>query len=330
MKAAFLLALLTSIPCLAEVRRFKPGDEITLEFALEIARPGDIFRFAPGTYSFSDTLRLKVNASETHPFTFEAESMENKPIFDFAKQQYGKESRGIAITGNYIILRGIEVVRAGDNGINVGGTHNRVEKCIVRECQDTGIQISAGGAYNTVEACDSFRNVDLPNRGENADGFAAKGKIGPGNVFRNCRAWENVDDGWDLWEAPEGVLIEDCIAFRNGLNLWDIADFAGDGNGFKLGGNFVAGNHTVIRCFTSEQSLRGFNLNNNTGAQTLIDCVATNCNVGFYLPTDPKDGSQHVLKGCTSINAPDVIAPGAKQEHNRWSKTKPSTQKADD
>lgn len=299
-----------------------------MEFALEAAHPGDVFRFAPGMYSFSDTVRLKVDAAEMSPFTFEAESLEGRPVFDFSAQPYGKDSRGIQINGNHILLRGIEVVGAGDNGINIAGEHNVVEKCVVHDCRDSGIQIASGGAHNLIVGCDSYRNVDLPNRGENADGFAAKGKIGPGNVFRNCRAWENVDDGWDLWEARESVLIEDCIAFRNGINLWNIENFAGDGNGFKLGGNFVAGNHTVVRCFASEQSLRGYNLNNNTGAQTLIDCVAVNCAVGFYLPTDPKDGSQHALKGCVSINSPDAIAPNAKQENNRFSTTRPSTQDA--
>lgn len=311
----------------AEVRQFQPGQEAALERALQSAKPGDLFRLTPGTYRFGQTLRLASTGTPETPITLEATALDAKPVFDFTEQPYGKESRGIAITGDHWILRGVEVVRAGDNGINVSGAHNVVSHCIARECQDSGIQIS-NGAHNLIEYCDSYRNVDLPNRGENADGFAAKGKIGPGNIFRHCRAWENCDDGWDLWESPESVVIEDCIAFRNGINLWNIDNFAGDGNGFKLGGNFVSGSHTVIRCFTSEQSLRGFNLNNNTGAQTLIDCIAVNCHVGFYLPTDPKDGSQHVLKNCVSINSPDVIAPGAKLENNRFSTTRPGTQRS--
>jgi hypothetical protein len=53
-----------------------------------------------------------------------------------------------------------------------------------------------------------------------ADGFGAKFEVGPGNVFRGCRVWENADDGFDLWKAPFPVGIENCVAFRNGLDLW--------------------------------------------------------------------------------------------------------------
>ncbi len=320
------VVLLFSAACFADTHSFKPGDEPALQMALDAAQPGDVFRFAPGTYHFKETIRLKSSGTDDKPITFEAEAINDRPIFDFSEQPYGKESRGIQINADRTILRGIEVVGAGDNGINVAGSFNTVESCRVHECRDSGIQIATGGGHNLITGCDSFRNVDVPNRGENADGFAAKGKLGPGNVFRNCRAWENADDGFDFWESPEPILLEDSVAIRNGINFWKIETFAGDGNGFKLGGNFVAGNHTVIRCYTSEQSLRGFNLNNNTGAITLIDCIATNCTVGFYLPTDPKDGSRHVVKGCVSVHAPSQIAPNAKQENNHFDATTKPTE----
>ena len=53
------------------------------------------------------------------------------------------------------------------------------------------------GARNKVINCDSYRNFDAVTDGENADGFAAKDRVGPGNEFRGCRSWQNADDGWD-------------------------------------------------------------------------------------------------------------------------------------
>jgi hypothetical protein len=85
---------------------------------------------------------------------------------------------------------------------------------ITHGCSDTGLQITANSseagdamraAYNTVINCDSYENYDEANAGENADGFAAKLYIGPGNVFRGCRAWNNADDGWDLFAGALDV-----------------------------------------------------------------------------------------------------------------------------
>src|SRR5437867_2596076 len=82
----------------------------------------------------------------------------------------------------------------------------------------TGTYIGGGGSDNLIFNCESFRNFDPNTKGENADGFAAKHDVGPGNVFRGCRSYQNSDDGWDLWMAPNPILIEDCVAFRNGYN----------------------------------------------------------------------------------------------------------------
>ena len=69
-------------------------------------------------------------------------------------------------------------------------------------CDDTGIQITASGAgtgaNNLILNCDAHDNFDTATGGENADGIDAKLNIGPGNIFRGCRSWNNADDGYDL------------------------------------------------------------------------------------------------------------------------------------
>ena len=60
---------------------------------------------------------------------------------------------------------------------------------------DTGLQIGNGASNNTIVNCDSFYNADSTL--ENADGFACKLDAGTGNQFIGCRAWQNLDDGWD-------------------------------------------------------------------------------------------------------------------------------------
>lgn len=325
----FILALATLLlwqGAPAEIIVVRTADQLLA--AVENAKPGDVIQVLEGRYALDQTVRLKFKATSEHPIRLEG-AKGNRPVLDFSAQSFGKDARGLSISGDGWQISNLEISHAGDNGINLSGGNNVVSNCIVHHCQDTGIQISAGGNNNLIVDCDSYLNVDLPTKCENADGFAAKGKIGPGNVFRNCRAWENCDDGWDLWEAPESVRIENCVAFRNGINLWNVADFQGDGNGFKLGGNHIAGAHVVIGCTAIDQSLRGFNQNNNTGPLTLERCTAIRCNTGFYFPKAPAAG-QHLLRHNLS-QSPVKIDPAAVQENNRWlgEETSPTTRRSE-
>mgnify|MGYP006873024035 FL=1 len=52
---------------------------------------------------------------------------------------------------------------------------------------------------NTLNYCYSYRNIDVPTYGANADGFAPK--LGASQtVFNYCFAWDNSDDGWDSYD----------------------------------------------------------------------------------------------------------------------------------
>ena len=137
-------------------------------------------------------------------------------------------NRGLAVNGTFWHIDGIVVEHAGDNGIFVGGSHNVVEHVITRFNHDSGLQISRIAsdtpddewpANNLVLSSESHDNAD--SDGEDADGFASKLTSGPGNVFRNTVAHNNIDDGWDLYTKSETgpigpVTIEDSLAYENG------------------------------------------------------------------------------------------------------------------
>ena len=128
-----------------------------------------------------------------------------------------------------------------------------------------GLSITDGVTCTTILNCDSYGNFDVESNGETADGFGAKYDLGPGNVFRGCRAWDNADDGWDLWGSTGAVRLEDCWAFRNGLNVIGDPAYAGDGNGFKLGTTAdVNAHHVLVRCVAWDNRLgNGFEDNKN-------------------------------------------------------------------
>lgn len=290
----------------------------SLAEAVERAQPGDAIRLAPGTYRHEQPIRLATNGTAGAPIRIEAAEAK-RPVLDFSSQKFEEKLNGLVVAGDYWHLVGLEVTGAARFGFVVTGHHNVIEQCAAHENQGTGFEISAPASHNLVLHCNSYRNVDRPSRGENADGFGAKFAIGPGNVVRGCRAWENADDGFDLWKAPHPVRIEHCVASRNGLNLWGIDRFTGNGNGFKLGGDFIPAAHVVVDCLAVDQPKNGFDQNNNTAALTVEHCTAVRCGVGFSFTLATTTGGPHVFRDCVAWNAPAMFVEGTRLERNHWS-----------
>jgi hypothetical protein len=243
------------------------------------------------------------------------------PILDCT----GNTSDGISVSGSYYHLRGFEVRNAGHNGINISGNNNVVENCSVHDNKNTGLHLTVSGtgigpSNNLILNCDAFRNYDPPIGG-NADGFSAKWGIGPGNVFRGCRSYNNSDDGWDLWMGTSPVLIENCYAFRNGVDSWHSGQFNGNGNGFKLGGNYVSTPHVVRNCVSFDNAGnggRGFDENNNTAGQTVYNCTAyRNLGDNYHFKNVVDSGQTHVIKNCISYSGAVAISSGI-QMKNSW------------
>ena len=99
--------------------------------------------------------------------------------------------------------------------------------------------------------------------------------IASGNVFKNCYAYYNSDDGFDFYDAKNAVKLYDCEASYNGVD-------EGNGHGFKIGGNYSADKHYLERCKAVGNTLRGYDQNNNTGALTLVDCSASSNYVNYF------------------------------------------------
>ena len=265
-----------------------PGTEAaplkTLANAVKKAKPGVTFWLKPGTYASPVTVDIiyGYSGTEAAPVTLQA-APGARPVLDFTGQTTG--SRGLNLLANYWHIKGLEIMKSGDNCIGIAGSHNVIEDVITHECGDTGIQIMAPSdqatddnraAHNQVLNCDSWGNLDTATGGENADGFAAKLRIGPGNLFRGCRAWNNADDGWDLFAGDDVVTIDDCWAFSNGKPIGG-SNPQGDGNGFKLGGEpGGAGEggavHLVTNSFAFENKSCGFVRNNNPETPKLTGC----------------------------------------------------------
>lgn len=188
----------------------------------------------------------------------------------------------VSHNANYWQLDHLEV--AGERLI-VHGSHNLFEHIVTHSAPDTGFQITspadAGRAlwasHNTVRYSESYNNED--SSGINADGFAAKMRVGEGNTFDYCIAHHNIDDGWDLFnkveDGPNGaVTISNSIAFNNGQTLSTERAGGNQGNGFKLGGEGLPVPHIVEGNLAFNNGMDGFTDNFNSGALTINNNVA--------------------------------------------------------
>jgi hypothetical protein len=284
-----------------------------------ISTTGDTIYLRGGIYEQSLTLEPPISGNENQNKVLTAYQKE-KPIVDFSAQEYSSSSRGLKLTKNYWHIRGLEIQNAGDNGIHISGHFNKIENCSLHHNKDTGLQISNGGSYNEIINCDSYLNYDSNTNGENADGFAPKLDIGPGNYFNNCRAWLNSDDGWDCYEGQNQIIIDSCWAFKNGFNIWDDSNFQGDGNGFKLGGNYISAPHIIRNSIAFDNKSKGFDQNHNTAGITVLNCTAYRNERNYSFSENPTDSifTLHILKNNISFDGTNSIVSTSIDTSNSW------------
>jgi hypothetical protein len=286
-----------------------------LRSAITTATAGDVILLNGGTYIFTTRLEIRNksgNASNKITLMANPASV-SRPRFDFSAMPENSSNVGVLVeNANYWHIKGIDIFKAGDNGLQIKSSNNNiVEFCTFSECADSGLQIDNGSASNLILNCDSFFNADSSL--ENADGFACKLNAGTGNIFRGCRAWQNLDDGWDGYLRDTdniSTTYENCWAFDNG-KLKSGAVSGGDGNGFKTGGSDLKDlkhNAVLKNCLAVGNISKGFDHNSNRGEVTLFNCAATgNANNMGFSNTNPLSKltikNSLVLGSTGSVNA---------------------------
>jgi hypothetical protein len=286
----------------------------TLTSAITRIAPGGTIIMRGGTYNFSQTVTIAQgnNGTATARKRITAAPGE-RPVLNFSAQSEDPANRGLAVGGNFWHIHGIVVERAGDNGILLAGNNNIIERTVTRFNRDSGLQLSRliadaprdqWPSNNLILSAESHDNAD--SDGEDADGFAPKLTVGPGNVFRYTVAHNNIDDGYDLFTKDDtgaigAVTIEDSLAYDNGTLSNGGQAGNGDRNGFKLGGEDIAVNHTVRRTIAFENGKHGFTFNRNPGTMT----VSNNLSIGNTERNFNFDGGTSVFRNNTSCNSGD-------------------------
>ncbi|MEQ2542304.1 LysM peptidoglycan-binding domain-containing protein [Lachnospiraceae bacterium CLA-AA-H183] len=269
--------------------------------AVKIAAPGQKILIKEGTYNLFSTVKVERGINGTADamiYMIADPEAGSRPVFDF-----GGKCAGMILAGDYWYFRGFDVTRSADaqKGIQVSGNHNILDRIKAYKNGNTGIQISRylgtdqfnqWPAHNTILNCSSYLNADKGY--EDADGFAAKLTVGQGNVFDGCIAAYNADDGWDLFAKVQSgsigvVTIQNCVAFKNGYILDENGREinAGNGNGFKMGGDSMPGAHVLKNSVAFANKAKGIDSNSCPDIKVYSSTTFDNesYNVAFYTNT---------------------------------------------
>ena len=269
-------------------------DPMSIYDAVKYVMPSQQIVLTEGTYKLESPLKIArgINGTADQMIYMVADpDAKTRPVIDFQGL-----CTGMTIGGDYWYFKGFDVTGSADGqkGLQVSGSHNTLDQIETYHNGNTGLQISRLNvtdtyaewpSYNLILNCTSYGNADKGY--EDADGFAAKLTVGDGNVFDGCIAHHNADDGWDLFAKVQtgsigSVTIKNSIAYANGY-LEDGTN-AGNGNGFKMGGDSMPGSHVLENSIAFANKAKGIDSNSCPDIK-VKNCTSINnqgANVAFY------------------------------------------------
>jgi len=283
------------------------ADPLDLNSAVSYCKMGQTIILTDSEYHLTRPLVIERgnDGTQTQRKTLRAA---NRAVLDFSSA-----GGGLQLWGSYWTIENIDITNTPDNvkGLQVAGNNNIIRAVNAYGNGDTGIQISGTSTEdyhkwpkdNLILGCVSHDNCDSAQN--NADGFAAKLTVAEGNRFKNCIAYSNIDDGWDLFSKIESgpigaVVIENCIAYKNG-SLSD-GTGKGDGNGFKLGGDGIAVKHVLRNSLSYNNGASGITSNSNPSV--VLENVTSYGNGNYNITLYGKGTGERYFstKDCLSLN----------------------------
>jgi hypothetical protein len=290
--------------------------------AVKYAQPGQTILMKNGVYTDWITIQRSVSGTAEKNITLVAESLSTDGTDGVVL-----DGVGLTVVGAYWHIYGLYVKDSTGVGIQVSGNYNTIEMCTINHAANTGLQISRYSSAdneagingklwptgNLIKNCESFDNCDSGRN--DADGFAAKLTCGNDNKFYGCISHNNIDDGWDLYaKSVSGeigaVTIENCVAYNNGwLTTDDITDpnyVYGEGNGFKLGGGYLKGGHTLINSISFGNHAKGITSNSCPDCKVINSISYNNSldNSAYNIGLNTKDSNVKAweVRGLISLN----------------------------
>ncbi|MEW2572799.1 right-handed parallel beta-helix repeat-containing protein [Streptomyces sp. NPDC057621] len=313
--ALALGAGLAVVPTQAQAATVVVSTTTDLTNAIKNATAGTVIQVRAGTYYPTATLQSTTNGSSSsriylQPYGSETVKIDgsNLPDGDWI----------FKLTADYWTVSGITFQNSPDSAVVCQSCASTVwENIKTINGGDSGFTLTGDSTTNnTVRNIDSYGHYDAANHGENADGIAVKYGSGSGNLITGARLYNNSDDGIDFWSFSSPVTVEHTWAMGNGKNRWSDSAFAGDGNGYKLGGDGEVVAHVVNNSAAWDNAGSGFTENSNTGAIVINRTTAyANVKYGYYFATGAaRLGKNLAVSNGTSVSkGSSVVSAG-----NNW------------
>lgn len=304
----------------------------SLQHAHDIAQPGDEIQLRGGTYRLTRGVQLTRDGTSTQPITIrnypgEVPVLDGSGVSATGAAGYVLDLSGVA----YNRISGLQITNGAEGGVMIrNNSHDNVIQGLdvsrngrLSEWEGKGFSLFDTSYNNQLLNNDSHDNRDL--HGDNADGFQIS-TTGTGNVLRGNRAYNNSDDGFDLFNVQNGtasapVTLDGNWAWGNGTINGQRT--GGDGNGFKLGGQrpgtgTSSGGHIVTNNVAWDNVASGFDENQATAPSTLRNNTAYDngaYNFGFYSQANTLDNNLSLGTG--------QVASSGTNHNNSWNLASP-------
>ncbi|WP_219835794.1 DUF1565 domain-containing protein [Paenibacillus sp. R14(2021)] len=296
----------------------------TINKSVSVARAGDTIYVRGGTYYPIRAINPTSSGTSTMPITLKPYGNENVMVKG-TKLLLDSDKVIRMDNVSYWIISKINVTEARGIGISIQNYahHNRIESLSTYRNHGTGLHLENSAHDNYIDRVNSYLNYDEETGGTNADGFAIKNGA-YNNTFNRCSAWNNSDDGWDTWEGSSSN-INKSLAFNNGFDEHGKHFIYGNGNGFKLGGEYdssnpyKSGNNQVRESIAFGNYASGFTYNGAVLPNKLYNTTAYNNNRGglSYAYNYDFRGSDMIVNAISSKGR-ILIGANVTQMNNSW------------
>ena len=259
----------------------------TIAEALSVVEAGERIQLRDGVYKeyVDGTLFEIANGSQDAPITIESYPGE-RAIIDGSEVHWSDtKSTGYPALfrleeTEWFVVQNLTFRYSAGRSLHLEGNHNVVRNVLSYDNHSDGVYLT--GDRNLLEGIVSHGNYSEQNGGDSADGI--KLAYGDANVIRNCRTYNNSDDGIDIWQSTS-TLVEFCISHENGYGP------TGNGHGFKLGspeGRNSDRNVTVRYNIAYKNLVDNFYTNGSGGVTLLHNTSWRAGRNGFFFNTGGK------------------------------------------
>jgi RNA polymerase sigma factor (sigma-70 family) len=289
----------------------------TLAKAVSVVRAGQTVALRGGVYRPTAQVRIAVDGTAAKRITVTNYGTEH-PVLDGSALPEGDPL--IHLAAGYWTVQGLEVrdVR-GRALVCLSCRYDTFQRLSVHDNLDTGLDLLQDNTIgNQIVDSDFYRNHDDATKGRNADGIGIKFGSGAGNTVRNCRVYENADDGLDLWSFAGAVTVTGTWAWGNGVNRWGVPDWKGDGAGFRLGGDGVSAAHVLTDDAAWDNAGNGFTGVDNGGGLLLAnDTAVRNGDTAFQFKNARATLRGNLTDGAAFVSTDPGTAQGPRRPAGR-------------